>query len=210
MRQLDDVISPDPATLALLDLAAAVAAADDGGIRRAIDRVIASEVPPVWVDELLLQSVLMVGWPRTLAATATWRAVSGIPAPAPDPEAEQEPEDGWEAKGEMTCRLIYGINYDQLRANVRSLHPALDRWMVNEGYGRTLSRGGLDSRRRELCTVAQCAVQGAMPQLHSHLRGARNTGASPADLRAALAAALPWMKPADCGEARRLTDLVAR
>lgn len=207
---MDDAVGADPATLALLDLAAAIAGADQAGIRLAATGALEAAVPPVWVDELLLQSVLMVGWPRALAAAAHWRAVSGIPAPAEDPEGDPHHAAEWEARGEATCRLIYGINYERLRANVRSLHPALDRWMVIEGYGRTLSRGGLDPRRRELCTVAQCAAQGAMPQLHSHLRGARNTGAGPAELQAALSAAEPWMKPTDVPEARRLTSLVAR
>jgi 4-carboxymuconolactone decarboxylase len=61
---------------------------------------------------------------------------------------------------------------------VRALHPAIDAWMVTEGYGRTMGRPGLDLMRRELCTVAQTAVLEAPKQLHSHLRGALNAGAS--------------------------------
>jgi 4-carboxymuconolactone decarboxylase len=58
------------------------------------------------------------------------------------------------------------------------LHPALDGWMITEGYGRTLARPGLDLTRRELCTVAQTAVLETHRQLHSHLRGALNAGAT--------------------------------
>jgi 4-carboxymuconolactone decarboxylase len=65
--------------------------------------------------------------------------------------------------------------------------------MVTEGYGRTLSRPGLDLRRRELCTVAQTAVLDAPHQLHSHLRGALNAGASPAELEETLALATAGM-----------------
>ncbi len=207
---MDDVISGDPATLALLEFAAAIAAADGPALRLAAERVVAAHTPSDWAEELILQSVLMVGWPRTLAAAGVWREVSGQPAPADDAWAHHRHADQWEAAGEATCRLIYGLNYDRLRANVRALHPALDRWMVTEGYGRTLSRPGLEPRLRELCTVAQCAVQGAMPQLHSHLRGARNAGAAPGEMRAALHAALPWMRADHQVEARRLTALVAR
>ncbi len=206
---MDDVISGDPATLALLELAAAIAAADSPALRLATERAVAASTPPDWVEELVLQSLLMVGWPRTLAAAAIWREVSGRPAPPDDAWAHHRHADQWEAAGEVTCRLIDGMNYDRLRANVRALHPALDRWMVTEGYGRTLSRPRLEPRLRELCTVAQCAVQGAMPQLHSHLRGARNAGAAPGEVWAALHAALPWMRPADQDEARRLATLVA-
>jgi 4-carboxymuconolactone decarboxylase len=74
--------------------------------------------------------------------------------------------------------VIYGANYGKLRENVASLHPAIDAWMVTEGYGRTLSRPGLDLARREFCVVAQVMVLRAERQLHSHLRGARHAGAS--------------------------------
>jgi 4-carboxymuconolactone decarboxylase len=76
------------------------------------------------------------------------------------------------------CTVIYGENYRKLRESVRTLHPAIDSWMITEGYGRTLGRPGLDLMRRELCTVAQTAVLEAPKQLHSHLRGALNAGAS--------------------------------
>ena len=43
---------------------------------------------------------------------------------------------------------------------------------------RTLARPGLDLMRRELCTVAPDSGAGAPRQLHSHLRGALNAGAT--------------------------------
>ena len=46
--------------------------------------------------------------------------------------------------------MIYGDNYAKLRESVRALHPAMDVWMITEGYGRTLGRPGLDLTRREL------------------------------------------------------------
>ena len=68
--------------------------------------------------------------------------------------------------------------YEKLRLNVRDLHPALDAWMVVEGYGKVLGRPGLDLPRRELCIVAACAATRQDRQLHSHLHGARNVGVS--------------------------------
>ena len=58
----------------------------------------------------------------------------------------------------MYKRQVYGDNYAKLRENVKKLHPALDTWMLVEGYGRTLSRTGLDLARREFCVIAQTAV----------------------------------------------------
>src|SRR6266581_4272901 len=46
----------------------------------------------------------------------------------------------------------------------------------------------LELKRRELCTVAAVAVLGTAPQqLHSHLRGALNTGATREEVEAVLA-----------------------
>jgi 4-carboxymuconolactone decarboxylase len=66
--------------------------------------------------------------------------------------------------------------YERLRENIERLHPLLDEWMITEGYGKVLSRPGLDLMRRELCIVAACAAAGQERQLHSHLHGALNVG----------------------------------
>jgi 4-carboxymuconolactone decarboxylase len=47
-----------------------------------------------------------------------------------------------------------------------------------DGYGRTLSRPQLDLVRREFCSVAMLVPQDAPRQLHSHLKGALNAGAT--------------------------------
>jgi len=178
--------SLDPPTRALIALAAAIATGQDTRVAERARQAAAAEVPPVWVDELLLQSVLMTGWPRALNAAAIWRRESGRAAPATDGSLLEGP-DVWRPRGEATCATVYGANYSRLRENVRTLHPALDAWMITDGYGRILSRPGLDLARRELCVIAQTAVQGADRQLHSHLRGALHAGASAALVEEALA-----------------------
>ncbi len=176
----------DDATLCLVDLAAAVATGNDKYLRESAERAVALQVPAEWVDELVLQSVLMVGWPRALMAMGVWRSIAGHDAPAQDPDIDYDAAAEWYSRGQETCRIVYGENYEKLRANVRRLHPALDAWMIIEGYGRTLSRPGLDLIRRELCTVVQTAVLDTPHQLHSHLRGALNAGATTAQVGAAL------------------------
>lgn len=186
----------DDATLALVRLAAAIAAGRQETLEEVASAAADLPVPPAWVDELILQSVLMVGWPRALNAAAAWRATSGAPAPVHDPDEDYGRAPDWIARGERVCRVVYGSNYDKLRRNVQRLHPALDRWMVVEGYGRTIGRPGLDLARRELCTVAQCAVLEAPRQLHSHLKGALHAGAREADVTRALAEAAPFQSAA--------------
>jgi 4-carboxymuconolactone decarboxylase len=58
--------------------------------------------------------------------------------------------------------------------------------MITEGYGKVLSRPGLDLQRRELCIVAACAALDQDRQLHSHLHGALNVGVAPAVITAAI------------------------
>ena len=164
----------DEPTRALVVLSATITAGNDRAIRDAITRA-ATDIPGLWVEELLLQSYLFAGFPRALNAMREWRRV--------EPEALvgalPADIDRWRADGEATCAAVYGSMYERLRENIRHLHPSLDEWMVTEGYGKVLSRPRLDPPRRELCIVAACAAAGQDRQLHSHFHGALNVGVDP-------------------------------
>ena len=142
----------------------------------------------LWLEELVLSSVLFVGFPRALVAAAALRAVephTGEGAEAGDYDRWRE----WLERGEVTGRRIYGDRYDQLMRNVAALHPALARWIVVDGYGRTVGRPALDLTHRELCAIAMLVSQDAPRQLRAHLRGALNVGASAGQVEAVLALA---------------------
>jgi 4-carboxymuconolactone decarboxylase len=185
--------SLDPHTRDLVRFAAAIAQGYEPELRERVTRLRSSQVPVAWVEELLLQSVLMVGYPRALIAFSMWRKFSAVAAPDSDPEQDYGRADEWARRGEELCALVYGENYGKLRESVRALHPAIDSWMITEGYGRTLARPGLDLRTRELCTVAQTAVLEAPRQLHSHLRGALHAGASFGQIDGALSIVNPLL-----------------
>ncbi len=169
-----------PADEALVALSAALAARHPGILVPAL-RLAASLAAPEAVEEALLQSYLFLGYPAALNAFAVWREISGEPAPEPSTES-----GSWEERGAAVCRTVYGGQYEGLRENVRRLHPDLERWMVNEGYGKVLGRSGLPLATRELCIAAQLAVLDAPRQLYSHLRGSLNAGASEAQVGRAL------------------------
>ena len=181
----DNVPALDNATRSLVQIAAAIAGAGESTTRQVMERA-AGVVDPAQVDEVILQSYLFAGFPRTLNAARTWRSVSGAAAPEDDAEAELKSGSDWVRRGEATCRTVYGESYDLLRENIRELHPALDAWMITDGYGKVLSRSGLSLVIRELCIVAACAAAGQQRQLHSHLHGALNAGASLNQVEAAL------------------------
>jgi 4-carboxymuconolactone decarboxylase len=183
----------DVTTLNLVRFAAAIAQGYEPELRERAAACKSGQVPPIWVEEMILQSVLMVGYPRALVAFGLWRKASRLAAAAQDPEAEYSNVAEWTRRGEETCGVVYGANYRRLRENVRELHPALDLWMLTEGYGRTMSRPGLDLLRRELCTVAQTAVLEVPRQLHSHLRGALHAGANFGQVEAVLSVVNPLL-----------------
>ncbi|HEY4305735.1 MAG TPA: carboxymuconolactone decarboxylase family protein [Gemmatimonadaceae bacterium] len=164
----------DDETRALVRLAAFVTAADELTIRDAIAKA-SKRIRPVWVEELLLQTYLFAGFPRALNAMREWRRVQ----PTSEPDHDVRSVEQWRADGERTCSAVYGTMYDKLRGNIRHLHERLDDWMITEGYGKVLSRPGLDLGRRELCIVAACAAANQDRQLHSHLHGALNVGVKP-------------------------------
>src|SRR5436189_3560835 len=177
--------SLDPRLRHLVRISGAIAGSPEGQMRSALAEAI-DEVDPTSVEEIILQSYLFAGFPRALNAARAWRAVSGRPAPAEDDEASPKDLKLWKKRGEKTCAIVYGDSYEKLRQNIRDLHPALDEWMIVDGYGKVLARPGVDLRTRELCVVAACAVAAQQRQLHSHFHGALNAGASAGEIAAVL------------------------
>ena len=196
----------DGETRALVRLSGVVAAGDELQVRDAVT-VASSACRPEWVEEVILQSYLFAGFPRALNAAREWRRISGRVAPEFDDGEDFENAATWRAQGEATCSTVYGPFYARLRHNIRHLHPALDAWMIVEGYGKVLSRQALDLKRRELCIVSACAMARQDRQLHSHLYGAVHAGAKAAEVAGALEAVADLLGPEDT---RRYHQLLAR
>jgi 4-carboxymuconolactone decarboxylase len=175
----------DPATRGLIAVAAALDGASEGTLAGLMQRAKEAGVQSEWLEELVLSAVLFAGFPKALVAAAALRAEQPLRHDMSD-AADYERWQAWRTRGEATCRTIYGGGYDKLRRNVQALNPALDAWIVIDGYGRTIGRPGLDLKRRELCAIAMLVPQGVPRQLHSHLRGALNAGASREEVDATL------------------------
>ena len=175
----------------LVEVSAALAGRRDATLRAALEAAAREGVDPVQVEETILQAYLFLGYPAALNAFALWRDVSGSSAAPPRPDEL----DAWRARGEEVCRRVYAGQYEGVQENVRRLHPDLARWMVVEGYGKVLGRPGLELRVRELCIAALLAVLDAPRQLHSHLRGSLNAGATEDQVEDALTRALVQADP---------------
>lgn len=179
---------PEPART-VVRLSAAMAdreTALEAELGEARARVEGGSVPARAVEEALLQAYLFLGFPAVLEAFSAWRS-TGVEA-RPGDGRESAPA-AWGERGRRLCRRVYAGAYERLRENVCALHPELDRWMVEEGYGKVLSRPGLTPVERELAIVSQLAAAGWPRQLRSHLHGALNVGAEAAEVEAALTAA---------------------
>lgn len=193
-----------PARRALVALAASLGTRRPDVIRAAM-KAAAAVSGEVAVEEVILQSHLFVGFPDALNALGLWREVSGR---APSVSLGEEPA-AWEARGERVCAAVYAGNYARLRENVRALHPDVDGWMVTGGYGRVIGRPGVDLATRELCIAALLAVWNVPRQLHSHLRGALNTGASVTEVDEAVEVACGFVDDAQAADLRALWGEVA-
>jgi 4-carboxymuconolactone decarboxylase len=184
----------------LIDVAASLASRRPEPLERAL-RLAARFAPPSAIDEVLLQSHLFVGFPLALEAFLVWRRI------LPDSVRDSADAVDWEVRGADVCRMVYGANYDKLRANVSSLHPQLDSLMLT-AYGRVIGREGLDLVTRELCIVGLLAVWDSPRQLHSHLRGALNAGATQNEVRSTVEIACRHLDAGKAAGLRKLLDSV--
>lgn len=180
----------DGPTRALVHVAVAVASGDTVALRQRLGAASAAHVPARWIDELLLQSLLNVGYALGLQAFGVWREVSPAPAVGSAEAGEALAHQDWSAwaeRGARVCREVYGRTYHKLLVNLRGLHPALEALVVVDAYGKLIGRDGLDLKRRELCTLAEIAVIDTPRQLHAHLRGALNADATTEEVDEVLA-----------------------
>ena len=185
----------DPKTVALLRVTLAIARGDEAATRDRMRAAQAAGVPALWMEELLLQSLLNVGYPLSLAAFAVWRELAGPSKHEGEPLRHGD-HLRWMERGQVLCADVYGRTYHKLLVNLRGLHPALEALVIVDAYGKLLGRPGLDAARRELCTLAAITMLEAPRQLHAHLRGALNLGWKREDVDAVLVLAEQDLPPA--------------
>lgn len=129
--------------------------------------------------EAFLQLYLFAGFPASLEAMRglehTWPLDTMDLAERAEAAAVYT---NFREKGESLYKRVYADNADRVREEMLKLSPELAAWAVVEGYGKTLSRRGLDTITRELCIVGILTQLEWERQLYSHILGARNVGAS--------------------------------
>jgi 4-carboxymuconolactone decarboxylase len=136
--------------------------------------------------EAILQLVAYTGYPRTLNAMATYRAVSGV-------AVSQHLTEPWSdfALTEWPKRgaAIFGQLWPghELADSVRPLSVELAEWVVNDDFGRIFGRPGLTLLEREALVVGSLVAQRTTPQLRSHRLAFLAVGGDDATLDALIA-----------------------
>ncbi len=164
---------------AMIDVALCIVGAPDR-LEQCLDRVSSDVHHELY--EIVLQSYLFCGFPAALDALQACYRMFGAP-PSLGEVGIISPEAELFTRGEALCREIYGNVYDKMMDTLQRVSPDLARWMIVEGYGKTLARPGADIVTRELCNVAMLTMLGRQQQLTSHVRGALRVGATLDDLR---------------------------
>jgi 4-carboxymuconolactone decarboxylase len=181
----------DVRAIALARLAAGIAKGGEDLLRQRFRAAQGAGVSHRWIEELLLQSFLNVGYPLTLAAFGVWRELEPKVSDEGGERLEHAKHQEWRARGERAAGEVYGRTYQKLLTNLRGLHPAIEHLVVTDAYGKILGRPGFDAKWRELATLSAIAMLEAPKQIHAHLRGALNLGWSREQLDALLAVLEP-------------------
>src|SRR3989442_4107750 len=116
----------DAKSVALVRAAAALAEGHITELEQRFRDARAAGVPDLWVEELLLQSLLLVGYPLALVAFGVWREVTGPSAGGGDSAGEELAHEEWQAwggGGAPGCGAVYGRGYHKPLVQLRSPDP---------------------------------------------------------------------------------------
>ena len=185
---------------AIVRLGAAAASGDAERLVAALEE--AGEIASNDIEELLLQTYLFAGFPRTINAFFTWQGwASRDGRERGERRVEAGSAETLRERGESLCRLVYGDHYEPLRIRLERLHPEIAEWTLVEGYGKVLGRPGSPGPdMRELAAVGALIALDAGRQLAAHLRGALHVGVPGAVLAsAARRVASEWDKADSVG-----------
>jgi 4-carboxymuconolactone decarboxylase len=147
--------------------------------RRALAAVRRTGIARAAAEETALMLMLHAGYPAALEGAGVLLAAW----PGAGRRRDRGGPADWMRRGERLCARVYGSAYAKLKTKVARLHPDLATWMIEQGYGRVLTRPGLSGVARELVAVTVLASGGWERQLVSHLLGAARLGATPAEIR---------------------------
>lgn len=145
----------------------------------AFSHITAGNLPKAY-ELAVVQSLPIVGVARTLHSAAALHAAGFTGASGEAPLSGDAL-----SRGAESFATVYARHGPRVRRRLAGFSPRVERWVVGCVYGEVLCGGLATRRERELgVVVALCADEVAGAQLASHLRGARNVGASEEEVEA--------------------------
>ena len=185
----------DAGTRHLVRVAAVIAGASEQQTRSVMEQA-AGNVDPIAMDEVIIQSYLFAGFPRTLNAMATVNDVfraQGIQLPLPVQgtvsDADRYP------KGLAEQAPLYGNEIkDNLADLPQPFNELLPRFLTEFCFGDFYTRGGLTVSQRELLLLcALAAIGDTTAQLGPHGRACIQVGNSKTAVVAGLVHCFPYI-----------------
>jgi alkylhydroperoxidase/carboxymuconolactone decarboxylase family protein YurZ len=174
---------------AIAALAAALSPGNLGRLRAMLPDIVPVPLPSVVAYEVLLQSHLFFGFAQAIEAAKVFAETVQRERPnASFASTDEATSEELRRRGRALCEQIYYPNFERLMSNLEKASPELAEWMMVDGYSKVLSRPGPTALEREIASIVFLAISGHQVQLHSHVRGARNLGATPEFIRLALEA----------------------
>ena len=85
-------------------------------------------------------------------------------------------------KGKEVLENIQKRSVEEIFKDLEDIAPDLSRFVVEFPYSEIYTRGEVDLKTRELCTVSALTVLGTIPQLKDHINAALNVGNTPVEI----------------------------
>lgn len=186
----------DAGSAAIVRFAACAASGNALGLTRAAECALDAGLTVNALKEVCVQLYAYAGFPRclnahaALAQTLKARAARGITDPVGQAPKHPLTDATRERVGRETRAALAKTDPNAPEAEWQRFAPGAERYLKEHLFGDIFARGVLSHHQRELATVAfLAAMEGAGPQLRSHLRLAGNVGWPQAALDEAVALA---------------------
>ena len=102
------------------------------------------------------------------------------------PNDPSGPADRFDAGMRVRRAVLGDAHVDRAIASQTPFDAPFQQFITEFAWGSLWARDGIDARTRSLITIAILAALGRREELELHLRAARNTGATPEEIREAL------------------------
>ena len=200
----------EPACAPLGAVLACVSIGEFDLLEALINSALDKGVHPSHIHEILLQAHLFAGFPRAITGLMVFARIAEEKGLDASTFLNTEKEESGMSRAEKGKRLfdrVYEKNAEPVLESLHSLHPQYDKWVLEDAYGRLLSRSFLDGKTRQLCAVAALPTTGVPTQLHSHIVGALNLGADKNEVREIIVSMEPLAEKTKIKEA---LDILAK